>query len=83
MIQYATISRLVQSGQMTWVFVGPDGGHTENGNLAQLLNQVGREDWELIIGFDFVGTAAPELILKRHRQSAVIAGLPKDHKADV
>lgn len=63
MYEYALAVRISGTEPVRWQWKGP--GEIAEGGLLAILNQAGKEGWEVVAAGDFGGTPTAEVLLKR------------------
>jgi hypothetical protein len=63
MFEYALVARVPNREPAQWQWKGP--GEFATGGLLALLNQAGKEGWEVVTAGDFGGSPTAEVLLKR------------------
>lgn len=63
-MQYGTVHRVEQGGEVGWVFTAPNGQHTTNSDLVRLLNVLANQNWRVVVAGNFGGSVEDELILE-------------------
>jgi hypothetical protein len=63
MYEYALVARIVGSEPVQWQWKGP--GEIPNGGLLAILNQAGKDGWEVVAAGDFGGSPTAEVLMKR------------------
>lgn len=63
MFEYALVARIPESEPVRWQWKGP--GEIPDGGLLAVLNQAGKDGWEVVAAGDFGGPPTAEVLLKR------------------
>ena len=63
MYEYALAARILGTEPVRWQWKGP--GEISEGGLLAVLNQAGKEGWEVVAAGDFGGSPTAEVLLKR------------------
>lgn len=61
--EYALVARIAGTEPVRWQWKGP--APIPDGGLLSILNQAGKEGWEVVAAGDFGGSPTAEVLLKR------------------